>query len=68
MTRDLKQDDLILLCSMDTVARITSAQADPDGKVQKVDLVTTKDGYRKYFRRPIAETILLNADKKHKEQ
>ena len=73
-TRDLKQDHLVLLCSKDTprndwpLARITSAQADRDGKVRKVDLVTTKDGCRKYFRRPITETILLNADKKHMEQ
>ena len=73
-TRNLKQDDLVLLCSKDAprndwpLARITSAQADRDGKVRKVDLVTTKDGCRKYFRRPITETILLNADEKHKEQ
>ena len=68
VTHNLKQDDLVLLCSKDTprndwpLARITSAQADRDGKVRKVDLVTTKDGCRKYFRRPITETILLNAD------
>ena len=73
-TRNLKQHDLVLLCSKDAprndwpLGRITSAQADCDGKVRKVDLVTTKDGSRKYFRRPITETILLNADEKHNEQ
>ena len=69
-TRNLKEDDLVLLCSKDaprndwSLARITSAQADRDGKVRKVDLVTTKDGCQKYFRRPVTETILLNADEK----
>ena len=42
-TCNLKQDDLVLLCSKDAprndwpLARITSAQADHDGKVWKVD-------------------------------
>ena len=71
-TCNLKQDDSVFLCSKATprnnwpLARITSARADRDGKVRKVDLLTTKDECRKYFRRPITETILLNADRRHK--
>ena len=67
-SRNLQEGDLVLLCSKDAprndwpLARVTKAQTDRDGKVRKVDLITTKEGSEKHYHRPITECILLKAD------
>ena len=67
-SRNLREGDLVLLCCKDAprndwpLARITKAQADRDGKVRKVELVTTKEGSMKHYQRPVTETILLKAE------
>ena len=44
-----------------TLARITKAQADQDGKVCKVELVTAKEGSMRHYQRPVTEAMLLKA-------
>ena len=44
------------------VTRVTRAQADSDGMVHRVDLVTVCGGSRRHFKRPVTETILLPSE------
>ena len=67
-SRNLQEGDLVLLRCKDAprndwpLARVTEAHADRDGRVRKVNLVTTKEGSKKYYQRPITEIILLKAE------
>ena len=68
-TRNLEAGDLVLLRCKDTprnhwpLARIAKAYVNADGKVRKVDLVTTKDGPIKSYTRPVTEVILLRSER-----
>jgi hypothetical protein len=68
-TPNLEVGDLVLLRNKEEarnewpLARITKAFGSADGKVRKVELVTTKDGCRKTFLRPTVEVILLRTEK-----
>ena len=68
MTRNVQKSDLVLLCCKDAprndwpLARVTRAQADSDGMVQGVDLVTVRGGSKRHFKQPITETILLKSE------
>ena len=44
------------------LARVTRAQADSDGMVRRVDLVTVRGGSRRHYKRPVTETILLPSE------
>ncbi|XP_067056075.1 uncharacterized protein [Acropora muricata] len=67
-SRNLWEGDLVLLRCKDAprnnwpLARITKAQADQDGKVRKVELVTAKEGSMRHYQRPVTEAILLKAE------
>ena len=60
---------MVLLRCQDTprnhwpLARIAKAYVNADGKVRKVDLVTTKDGPIKSYTRPVTEVILLRSER-----
>ena len=68
MTRNVQKGDLVLLRCKDAprndwpLARVTRGQADSDGMVQGVDLVTVRGGSKTHFKRPITETILLKTE------
>ena len=67
-TRNLKEGDLVLLCFKELaqndwpLARVTKALPSADGKVRKMQLVTTKQGTRRHFTRPVTERILLRTE------
>ncbi|KAK2549401.1 hypothetical protein P5673_030072 [Acropora cervicornis] len=67
-SRNLQEGDLVLLRCKDAprndwaLARITKAQADQDGKVRKVELVTAKEGCMRHYQRLVTEAILLKAE------
>ena len=60
-TRNVQKGDLVILHCKDAprndwhLARVTIAQADSDGMVHRVDLVTVRGGSRRHFKRPVAE-------------
>ena len=62
--RNLQEGDLVLLRSSDEprnqwpLARITAAHPSPDGIVRQVEVLTTKGGVRKTYRRPVKELLL----------
>ena len=68
MTPNVQKGDLVLLRCKDAprndwpLSRVTRAQADSDGMVQGVDLVTVRGGSKRHFKRPITETILLKSE------
>ena len=44
------------------LARVTRVQADSEGMVQGVDLVTVRGGSKRHFKQPITDTILLKSE------
>ena len=67
-TKNLDEGDLVLLRCKDLprnswpLGRITKAFTSVDGKVQKVELLTSKEGTRKSYTRPVTEVILLRSE------
>ena len=64
-SRSLEEGDLVLLRSKDVarnewpLARVSKAHKGTDGKVRKLDLVTSKDGVKHTYTRPVTEVVLL---------
>lgn len=44
------------------LAEITKTFTSTDGKVRKVELLTSKEGTRKSYTRPVTEVILLRSE------
>ena len=68
-SRNLEEGDLVLLRCTEVhrngwpLTRISKAYQSADGKVRKVELLTSKDGSRKLYTRPVTEVILLKTER-----
>ena len=67
-TRNVQKGDLVILRCKDAprndwpLARVTRVQADSDGMVRRVYLVTVRGDSRRHYKRPVTETILLPSE------
>ncbi|XP_026224940.1 uncharacterized protein LOC113168151 [Anabas testudineus] len=64
-SRNIEQGDIVLLKDSQTcrndwpMGLVTKTFPGRDGKVRKIEIKTTKDGYLKKFLRPVTEIVLL---------